>query len=157
LGDKQLSTSDIIILAAGAVMLIASFLTFYEFKVFGASVSSTAWGGDTGLKMWPLAWWPVLFGVLMAVHVALTTFANVKLPEKILDFTWTQIHFVLGAVSAVLMLCFLLQKFPSVSPDKGIGFWLMLLASAGLVVGAVLRMQESPSAAGPGTTPPTSF
>ena len=157
MGDKQLSTSDIIIMAAGAVMLIASFLTFYEVKAFGGSISSTAWGGDSGLKMWPLCWWPVLFGVLMAVHVAITKFANVKLPEQILDFTWNQIHFVLGAISALLMLCFLLQKFPGgVSVDKGIGFWGMLLASAGLVVGAVMRMQEQP-AAGPGTTPPTSF
>ena len=156
MGDKQLSTSDIIILAAGAVMLVASFLTFYEVSVGGFSASSTAWGGDTGLKFWPLNWWPVLFGVLMAVHVALTKFANVNLPERVLDFTWAHIHFLLAAVSALLMISFLLQKFPSESPDKGIGFWLMLLASIALVVGAVMRLQEKPTGAGP-SAPPTSF
>jgi len=156
LGDKQLSTSDIIILAGGAVMLIASFLTFYEFKGFGVTVSANAWGGDSGLKVWPLGWWPVLFGVLMAVHVLITKLGNVNLPEQILDFSWSQIHFVLAAVSALLMVCFLLQKFPGASPDKGLGFWGMLLASIALVVGAVMRMQEQP-ATGPGTAPPTSF
>lgn len=153
MGDKKLSTSDIIILAAGAVMLIASFLTFYETGSGKFSSTETAWGSG----IFPLGWWPVLFGVLMAVHVALTKFANVNLPERILDFSWNQIHFMLGAVSAVLMICFLIQKFPSgAEVSKGIGYWLLLLGSIALVVGAVLRMQEQPSAAGP-STPPTSF
>ena len=153
MGDKQLSTSDIIILAAGAVMLIGSFLAFYSVGSGKFSNDTSAWGSG----IFPLGWWPVLFGVLMALHVVLTKFANLKLPERILDFNWNQIHFVLAATSVLLMICFLLQKFPGgASVDKGIGFWLLLLGSIALVVGAVMRIQESPSTAGP-SAPPTSF
>lgn len=147
MGDTKLSTSDIIILAAGAVMLIASFLAFYEF----GPVSESAWGSG----IWPLGWFPMLFGVAMAAHIALTKFANVNLPEKVLDFTWDQIHVVLSIGAVGLMIGFLIREDGGF--DKGIGYWLLFLGSIALVIGAVLRVQESPTAVGPGTTPPTPF
>jgi hypothetical protein len=86
----------------------------------------------------------VLFGVAMAAQVALTTFAtNVKVPEKIAGFDWNQIHLVLGAQSAIMMLAFLVQDIGLL--ERGIGYWLMLLASIALAVGAVLRVREPAS------------
>ena len=80
----------------------------------------------------------------MAAQVALVAFApGVNLPDRVLGFTWTQIHLVLGFQATIMMLAFLIQ---STSPsDKGIGLFLMLLAAIALLVGAVLRMQEQPS------------
>ena len=70
---------------------------------------------------------------------------GVKLPERILGLTWNQIHLVLGFQATIMMLAFLIQ---STSPlTKGIGLYLMLIAAIGLLVGAVLRMQESPNLA----------
>ena len=77
----------------------------------------------------------------MAAQVALVAFApEVKMPEKVLGFTWTQVHLVLGFQATIMMLAFLIQDTGGL--DKGIGLYLMLIAAIGLLVGAVLRMQE---------------
>jgi hypothetical protein len=86
---------------------------------------------------------PVVFAVVMAVHVAISTFApQVTLPEKLYGFTWNQVHLALAAQSAAMMLAFLIQNTVL---DPGAGFWMMLLASIALVVGAVLRTREPAS------------
>jgi len=84
----------------------------------------------------------------LAAHVAVVAFApGVHMPERVLGFTWTQIHLVLGFQATIMMLAFLIQ---STTPlDKGIGLFLMLLAAIALLVGAVLRMQEQPSGSAP--------
>ncbi len=90
----------------------------------------------------------------MATHVALTTFADVNLPERILGMGWNQIHLALGFQSAVMMIfwIFVSKSYDAgfgltVSFDFGIGFWLMLLSGIALAVGAVLRQQEAPTTA----------
>lgn len=151
MNNVKLSPGNIVILVAGAVMLIASFLAFFTIETIGdvdfdiesgeidfdggGEESFSAWSDNGGF---PITTLPALIGTGMAVVVALTAFAKVKLPERVLGFTWNQLHLLLGAQAAVMMLAFLVTD----SPDKGIGFWLMLLASIGLVVGAVLRERE---------------
>ncbi len=151
--DKlKLSTANIVILVAGVVMLIASFLAFNKIsipsfnsggvKFGGGSHSYSAWSSHFFL----IATIPALIGIVMAAHVAVVGFApQVKLPEKVLGLTWNQIHLVLGFQATMMMLAFLIQ---STSPlDKGIGLFLMLIAAVALLVGAVLRMQEKPNPA----------
>ena len=144
--DKiKLSTPNIVILAAGAVMLIASFLAFYTY----GSLSWSAWSSQKPFALFPLATLVALFGVLMAAQVAIAAFASgVKLPEKVLGLTWDQIHLALACQAVIMMIAFLIRDHGGAS--FGIGFWLLLLASIALVVGAVLRMQEKPA----GATPP---
>jgi hypothetical protein len=136
------SPASIVIMAAGVVMLLASFLAFYQYSgVFAGAGDFTAWSGDL---FFPVTIIPVLFGVVMAAQVALTTFAtNVKVPEKIAGFDWNQIHLVLGVQSAIMMLAFLVQDIGLL--ERGAGYWLMLLAAIALVVGAVLRVREPAS------------
>ena len=126
-------------------MLIAGFLNFWDQSFFSANVF-----GDLAFPVATFVW---LFGIAAGVHVALVQFANVNLPEKILDFTWSQIHLVLAGFCALVMVFWLVA---SDWPDKGIGFYLLLLGSIALVVGAVMRLQQTPSTAG-GSTPPTAF
>lgn len=145
MADNQPSPPDIITMAAGAVMLIAGFLNFWDQGSFSANVF-----GDLAFPIATFVW---LFGIAAGVLVALETFANVNLPETVLDFTWAQLHLALAGFSAIVMICWLVT---SDLPDKGFGFWLLLLGSLALVVGAVMRLQESPSPAG-GSTPPTAF
>jgi hypothetical protein len=148
LGDKKLTTSDIIILAAGAVMLICLFLPWLDLGFEDKNAF--------GQLVFPLGTFACLFGILMALQVLLTKVASMSFPERILDFTWDQIHVVLSIFAALLMVSWLIVDVGGA--DKKIGLWLALLAAIALVVGAVLRLQESPStAAGPGTTPPTPF
>jgi tryptophan-rich sensory protein len=129
----KLKPPNLAIVISGAVMLIASFLPFTDI----GSHSNSAWSKYYFL----IATIPALIGVAMAVQVALVAYApQVKMPEKVFGFTWTQVHLVLGFQATIMMLAFLLQD--TGGPDKGIGLYLMLLASIGLFSGAVLRMQE---------------
>ena len=144
--DKlKASPGNLVILIAGAVMLIASFFAFNKLSVGPFSRSYSAWSSHYFL----IATIPALIGIVMAAHVAVTTFApQVKLPVQVLGLTWTQIHLVLGFQATIMMLAFLIQDTGIL--DKGIGLFLMLIAAIALLVGAVLRLQEKPA----GTTPP---
>jgi hypothetical protein len=138
--DKvKISAANLVILIAGGVMLIASFLAFNKISFAGFNKSFNAW--STGYFL--IATIPALLGTLMAVHVALESFApQVTLPERILGLTWTQVHLVLALQATIMMLAFLLQDIGV--GDKGVGLFLMLAAAIALVVGAVMRMQEKP-------------
>lgn len=143
MNKSKLTPAAIVILAGGVVVLLGSFLDFYEFSFGPLSEGFSAWSGDA---FFPVTIIPVLCGVAMAAHIALTAFAaNVNLPERVLGIGWNQIHLALGFQATIMMLAFLVQ-------DKGgfdiaIGFWLMLLGSIALIVGAVMREREAAPAA----------
>lgn len=157
----ELSQSGIIIMVAGAALLIGSFLTVINIEAGGESESLTAWSG----WLFPLYFVPVLLGVVMAGQLALRTFASASLPERILGLGWEKIHLAFGAHAAVMMLGFLISEpFLSifglnfaelaaagggeeVGVGKGIGFWIMLVAALGLAFGAFRRHGESPRGA----------
>jgi hypothetical protein len=154
---KQPTVSDWIILGAGAVMFIGSIFPFVKFSIgrgrFAVSETRRVWSTD---GLFPLSWWPVLLGVAMAVVIGLELFAGINLPERILGFTWNQIHLVFGAYSTLLMLAFLVTNKGVL--DAGIGLYLMLFAAIGLLVGAVMRTKEAPTeTAGGSYQPPTPF
>jgi hypothetical protein len=132
--NSKLSPANLVILIAGIVILLASFLAFY--KVAGHSFN--AWDSDVFLL--GIATLPALFGVIMALHVGLTAFANVHPPGRVLGFTWDQIHVGLGFQATIMMLAFLVRDNGIL--DFGIGFWFMLLSAIGLLVGAVMRTRE---------------
>ena len=138
MNNAKLTPSGITILVAGVVVLLGSFLNFYELSFFGETEGRNAWSGDL---FFPVTIIPVLCAVAMALHIALTAFGSVSLPDRVLGLGWNQIHLALGFQAAIMMLAFLIQ-------DKGgfdiaIGFWLMLLGSIALIVGAVLRQKEA--------------
>jgi len=144
--QSKLSPANIVILAGGAVMLIGSFLNFYKLLSF----STSAWGSGNGFGVFGVATVVVLCGVVMAVQVALSTFAaNVTMPDTVLGLSWDQVHLALGFQAALMMLAFLIRsKGPF---EFGIGFWFMLLAGIALFVGAVMRVTgtgSGPNAAG---------
>jgi hypothetical protein len=149
--DKlKVSTANLVILIAGVVMLISSFLAFNKFSTPSATIGSIHIGGSVTYSAWSshfflIATIPALIGIVMAAHVAVVAFASgVKLPDTVLGLTWDQIHLVLAAQATIMMLAFLIQ---STSPlDKGIGLFGMLIAAIGLLVGAVLRTREAPAA-----------
>ena len=132
---NKLSPAGIVILGAGVVMLIGSFLDFYSYAGFGFN----AWSGAQGFGIFGIATVVVLCGIVMAGQVAVATFAsNVSLPDRVLGLTWDQIHLALGFQAALMMLAFLIRAKGGAS--FGIGFWFMLLAGIALLVGAVMRV-----------------
>ena len=144
MNNAKLSPANIVILVAGAVMLVASFLGFYKFNLpaaLGGSRTFSAWSDGQFL----IATLPALLGVVMAAQIALVAFGNLELPDRVLGLTWDQIHLALGFQAALMMIAWIFaNKF---GLDIGIGFWLMLLAGIALAVGAVLRQQEAPATA----------
>lgn len=148
MNQTKLSPANIVILAAGVVMLIGSFLDFYKLSLhgFGGSYSASAWSGANGFGVFGIATVVVLCGVAMAAQVGLSTFASgVSLPDTPLGLSWDQVHLALGFQATLMMLAFLIRSKSSLS--FGIGFWLMLLSAIALLVGAIMRV------AGAGATP----
>jgi hypothetical protein len=147
---KKLSRGDQIIGASGILLLIFSFLPWFKIEIdlgpFGDS-SASANGWDyflTGII-------PVLLGLIMVAHVALTNFSpQTKLPT--LPVTWGQIHMGAGGLAALLVILRLLigEDDPV---DRSYGLFLATLAAIGLAVGGYFKMKEPDRSA----TPPTSF
>jgi hypothetical protein len=129
-GKAQPTTSELIIMIAGAVMLVASFLKFAQVDVNSAN----AWGQ----YLFPIATLLPLYGVIMAAEIALTKFSTVKLPEKLVGFTWEQVHLVLGLLAGFMAIGWLITDIRG----KGIGYWLEVLGGIALAVGAVMMQRE---------------
>jgi hypothetical protein len=132
--NSKLTPGNLVILVAGVAILLGSFLPFYKF----AGTSFNAWSTDVFL--FGVATLPALLGVIMAAQVALTAFANANLPRRVLGFTWDQIHVAFGFQATVTMVAFFVRDKTIL--DFGIGFFLMLLASIALLVGAIMRQRE---------------
>jgi hypothetical protein len=127
MADRQSPTpGEITIMAAGAVMIIFSFLHF--------AADRSAWGSH----LFPIATLLPLYGLVMALQIALTKFASLNLPATVLGFTWEQVHLALGAMAALMALGWLVTDYG----NKQIGMWFEILGGFALVVGAVLLQRE---------------
>jgi hypothetical protein len=139
---RRLPPANVVILASGAIMLIATFLPFYKVPLPDQTVTFDAW--DRGLFL--IATLPALLGVVMALQIGLEAFGGITMPNRILGLTWDQFHIVLAFQSALLMLTRLAQARPTlvvVTFTLGAGFWLMMICAGGLVVGALMRIAVS--------------
>lgn len=123
--NKQPTPGEIVIMVAGAVMLIASFLEF--------AADTSAWGEG----FFPIVTLIPVYGVLMALQVALTKFANVNLPERVGTLTWEQVHLVLGFFAALMALFWIIA-----GENLGIGAWLLLIGAVAAMAGAVMLQRE---------------
>ncbi|MDQ1383921.1 MAG: hypothetical protein QOG65_1300 [Actinomycetota bacterium] len=127
MADRQSPTpGEITIMAAGAVMIIFSFLHF--------AADRSAWGSH----LFPIATLLPIYGLVMALQIALTRFASLNLPASVLGFTWEQVHLALGAMAALMAFGWLVTDYG----DKQIGMWFEILGGFALVVGAVLLQRE---------------
>jgi hypothetical protein len=124
-GNKSPTPAELTILVAGGVMFVASFLDF--------ETGTSAWGK----YVFPVATLLPIYGVIMAVEVALTALARVRLPRRVAGFTWEQIHLVLGLMAGLMAAAW----FVTDTGKKPIGQWLEIAGGVALAIGAV-RMQR---------------
>ncbi len=146
--DKKLTPAEIVVLAAGAVVLVFSFLPFYKIGggSFGAfhvsSKSVSAWSSG----LFPVATLIPIFGVLMAAQVAVAKFTSAQLPARVLTFTWEQLLVALGFFAALLSVCY--SVVDKGGADFGFGYYFVLIGAIGLAVGAVMLQHERTSRPG---------
>jgi hypothetical protein len=154
--SKKLTPAEIVILAAGVVVFVFSFLPFY--KIPSISVAGITARGGGNLSAWSKGLFPVatliaLFGLIMAAQIAVAKFASVRLPERVLTFTWEQVHVALGLFAALLAICYLIVD--KGGADFGFGFFLELIGAVALAVGAIMLQVERAGATGhPGLAGP---
>lgn len=144
----KLSLSDKIIGGAAIVLLISSFLPWFEASAGGFSVSGNGW--DVGF-FW--AGIPVILGLIMLAHVGIKNFGDAsKLPD--LPVTWGQVHLGAGALAAVIVVLKLLigeEVGFGVDMDRSFGLFLATIAALALAYGGFLKFQEEKKA---GTSSP---
>ncbi|MGQ0802579.1 MAG: hypothetical protein ACT4PI_01760 [Actinomycetota bacterium] len=133
--DTKVTPGEIVVMAAGALGLIAAFLPFYK---NGESSNSF----DEGL--FPVATLIAIFAVVAGVLVVLTKFANVQI-TNLLGFGFVPLLVVFGFFSAILAVAFLIapRDFAGTGEfDFGFGYYLLLIAGLGSVVGAIIMRNE---------------
>src|SRR5207245_5936665 len=99
------SPGTIVLLVAGAAVLIGSFLDFY-------SAAGVSGGGGSAWSrgLFPLMTLPVLAALVVAVPAAIATFTDLALPRSVLGLGAYQIDLLLGGYAVVLMVCFLVSE-----------------------------------------------
>lgn len=129
---------EIVIMASGAVIFVFSFFPWWKAGI----IERSAW--ESGL--FPIATLVPIGALLLAGHVALDRLLKASIPKRVGDFTWEQVY--IGVAIWVVLLClgFAIQDrsfgFGGSGFDLGVGFYLDLLGSVGLLVGAFLIRQE---------------
>lgn len=153
--DNNPRPHELVIMIGGAVTLLFSFFTWFEYGAsdsFGSSgdsvvlASPSAWGSG----LFPLATLVPLFGLLMAVGVALTRFTSVEIPESIVGFGRTQIHLLLSGYMVIITVAFFFYagnaEEGGVTVSAKFGYFLSLLGAIALLVGSILEYRETEGA-----------
>lgn len=145
---QKLSLGDKIMLIAGPLLLIDSFLKWYSVKAcfFDTCFSASRSGWQSPGALWSIL--AVLIGVLLAGGIVAVNFANVKLPALPQGLTWARVD--LGA--AVAAAVFVLLKLLGESSYLAYGFFIGIVLVAALVVGAGLNFQAERQGKGGSTT-----
>jgi hypothetical protein len=150
--SKKFTASDIVILASAVVLLVASFLTWIDFgsprlpipqqalQQLGVNIPR---GTENAWDHFPGFVYPLIAGVIAGVQVVLEK-VRPQMPGHVAGFSWTQIDLLLGIWALLSVIAVAFEDFGY--GDKGIGLWLTLIAAAGLLVGAILRMNEPATA-----------
>jgi hypothetical protein len=120
----------------GEIVLLASALVVIIFSFMDWLTETSAW--DDPLRPWAMI--PLFMAVFAGVALGLAKFANVKLPEKPLGYSWEHLYLNAGFFATLFTTMFLLADWGSF--DKKIGFWLSWLGSIGLLVGAVMVLKD---------------
>lgn len=136
---KDLTLGEKIVAAAGALLLIDSFLPWYSVDVgsaFGVSVNYTRNGWQSPGSLWSLL--AILLGVAMAAQILVTKLGAAELPDKLGNFSWGQVHMAAGIASFVLVVI----KYLSENNFVGFGMWIGFLCTAGLAFGGFTIYKE---------------
>jgi hypothetical protein len=168
---RKLNTADRIVAASAIVLLIASFLDWFERSFEGEggvltwSRSIAGWDLE-GAILWVFV--PVVLGLLSLAIVLIRALSRrVALPR--LPIGYGEAMFFAGLASAGLVLLkFLLGEGDegtavvrgvqiSIGVSRSYGIYIALIAAIGLAIGGFMKWQEEKSGYEAGASPPTPF
>ncbi len=124
---KRLTRGELIVLVAGPVTLLGSFLPFFSYE--GAI---NVWDAP----IFPIATLIALLAIVAAGLVGLVRLGGLDLSRGALGFGYSELLLVVGASAGILAVAFLFS--PRAGGGLGVGFILLLLGGVGSTVGAVL-------------------
>jgi hypothetical protein len=124
---RQITVANLIMAAGGIVTFLFSFFKFFSFDGEGRS----AWSDGGGAFATTV---PAILGLAMVVWVALELL-GVKLPTSVLSYSPAQLKGTWGIAAAGIMVSWF-----SANENKGFGFWMMLIGSLAMGVGAVMGL-----------------
>lgn len=125
---RQITVANLVMGAGGLVTFLFSFFRFVSVEGLGGF---SAWSSD-GLAFASTV--PAILGLAMVVWVVLELL-GVTLPAAVLTYTPTQLKGTWGIAAAGIML-----SWTTANDNKGFGFWMMLIGSLAMGVGAVMAL-----------------
>jgi hypothetical protein len=127
---NKLTIADLVMGAGGLVAFLFSFMAFFK----GGRSTFSAWDGDAGAFATTV---PAILGLVMVVWIVLELL-GVSLPEQVLTYNRAQLKGTWGISAAGIMVSWISADFGGA--DKGAGFWLMLIGSFAMAIGAVMAL-----------------
>ncbi|MFN8035083.1 MAG: hypothetical protein U0V73_04050 [Acidimicrobiia bacterium] len=132
---KELSLGEKIVAAAGILLLIFSFFSWYSVDLGGFGTYSRN-GWQSPGSFWGII--AILLGIVMAAQVIVDKLGLAQLPDKLGSVGWGTIHLIGGVVAFV----FVIIKFLNESSHTSFGFYLGIIAAAGLAFGGFTIAKE---------------
>jgi hypothetical protein len=142
---QQTSLGEKIILIAGPLLLIDSFLPWYDVDL-GPFGSVTRSGWESPGAIWSIL--AMLIGLVMAGVVAATRFTTTQMPALPEGVSWGRVHLGMGVAVAL----FVIIKLVNESSYLGFGFYIGIVLAAALAAGGFLMFQAEQKGSGGGTT-----
>ncbi len=136
------SPGKLVVAISGLLMFLFSFFEWVGNDDF--DISWSAWTTNFGL--FPVSTLVPLGGLVAAALAVLLIVARKGLPKKAWDLDWEHVLLALSVFTFLLAVGYLLMARDfgagSESLSLGLGYWINLLGSMGLVVGSVLAVLE---------------
>lgn len=151
---NKLTLGDRVVVVSGVLLLIFAFFPWFDYEIEGVNI-----GDNSGFDFFLFGIIPVILGLAMIAQIAVSRFSTTTV-GKVGSLSWGQIHLILGAIAAALVVLLVLigddeSGFGfSIDGDRQIGLYLAALAALGLLAGGLLKMRDPADAGTPGTPPP---
>jgi len=133
-GGGLWSAGDRLVWVSGLVLALSSFMGWYAGSGQGIKLAVIGWHSGVLGKL-------VFFVGLAVVALVVLREAGFELPPSLPEFL---VVLALGALAATFVLIRIISIPDSVLPadSRGIGIWISLVASAGVIAGGLLRAAE---------------
>ncbi len=131
---NELTLGEKIIVAAGVVLLIDSFLPWYSIDISIFHFSRNGWQAPNSF----LSVLAILIGIAMAAQVLVARLGSVNMPDKVGSLGWGMVDLIAGAVAFL----FVIIKWLNNTDWTAYGLYIGIIATAALAFGGFTVAKE---------------